>query len=284
MAQRRLILRSSFFIFIVAGAATAFSGQTAVLSTLAVNEPVEGDVVAFGADIELGPDARVSGDAVAVGGDVRLVEGARVGRHVVAVFGSTDVPSNTQVGGRILAFASLAGLQTGAGGENPLKVDFAMRLLASGGWLLVTTGFAFLFPARFRCAAWAVPVLGLKVPLIGLLAGLTIVASLVAALGLGPALGVPLVAALMIVFFVAKAAGLTVLACWSGAGVLRRWLHHPTPISLDAFVGVLMLLAVRFLPFVGETLWTVISIVGLGASLAVISVSPDLMRAGPTRS
>ena len=280
MAQRRLILRSLIFIFMIVGAATAFPSQTAVLANLSVDETIVGDVVVFGADLELGPNARVSGDAVAVGGDVRLAEGARVGRHVVAVFGTADVPSQGQVEGRVLAFASLASLQAGVG--QPLEVDFAMRLLASGGWLLVTTGLAFLFPARIRCAAWLVPVLGVKVPVIGLLAGLTFVASLVAALGFGPALGVPLVAALMVVFFSAKAVGLTVLACWSGAAVLRRWFHHPTTISLDAFIGILLLLALRFLPGIGDTVWNAISLVALGASLAVISVSPDQMRTEPT--
>ena len=83
----------------------------------------------------------------------------------------------------------------------------------------------------------------------------------------------------MVIFFVAKAVGLTVLACWSGGVVLRRWLHHPTPISLDAFVGILLLLALRFVPGIGDTMWNAISMVALGASLTVISVSPEQMRA-----
>ena len=88
----------------------------------------------------------------------------------------------------------------------------------------------------------------------------------------------------MLLFFGAKVTGLTVLGCFVGGVVLRRWLHHPTPISLDAFVGILILLALRFLPAVGEPLWNVISLVALGASLAVISISTDLMRPTPTRS
>ena len=164
MAQRRLIHRFFIFLFLIAASTEAFPSQTAVLADLSVNETVAGDVVVFGADLVLGPNARVSGDAIAVGGDVRLAEGARVGRHVVAVFGTAAVPSQGQVEGRILAFASLAGLQAGAGTGQPLRVDFAMRLLAAGGWLLVATTLAFLFPARIRCATWSVPVLGFKIP------------------------------------------------------------------------------------------------------------------------
>jgi hypothetical protein len=159
-----------------------------------------------------------------------------------------------------------------------------MRLLTTGGWLLVTTGLAFLFPSRMRYGAWAVPSLGIQVPALGMMAGLTVFASMIAALGLGPALGVPLVGGLMLVFFVAKAVGLTVLGCWIGASLLRRWLRHPLPISLEVFVGVLVLLAVRFLPAIGETMWTLISMVALGACIAVAGVSTDLMRAEPSNA
>ena len=96
---------------------------------------------------------------------------------------------------------------------------------------------------------------------------------------LASALGVPLVAALMVFFFVAKSVGLTVLGCFVGTAVLRRWVRHPMPISLEVFVGILVLLAARFLPFLGDTLWTLISLTALGACIATISVSADPARA-----
>jgi hypothetical protein len=268
---------------VVSGASAAESGRTAVLSDLRIDEPVFGDVVVFGADLELGPEARVEGDAVAVGGDIKVAVGAVVKRHVVAVLGGAEVPGDADIGGRVLCFSSPATLlSTSSLREPSLHADVSMRLLAAGGWLLVTTGLAFLFPTRMRYAAWSVPVLGIKVPALGMMAGLTVFASLIATLGLGPVLGVPLVGGLMVVFFVARAVGLTVLGCWIGATVLKRWIHHPLPISLEVFVGVLVLLTVRFLPMVGETLWTLISLVALGASIAVVSVSTDLMLPGPS--
>jgi hypothetical protein len=269
--------------FMVSGATASGSGRTAVLSDLKVNEPVSGDVVVFGADLELGPLARVDGDAVTVGGTIRVAEGAVVTRHVVAVFGGAQVPRDADIGGRVLSFSSLATLLPVSSVQGPsLQANFSMHLLMAGGWLLVTTGLAFLFPTRMRYGAWAIPALGIKVPALGMMTGLTVVASLIAALGLGPTLGVPLVAGLMVVFFVAKAIGLTVIGCWVGASVLRRWVRHPIPISLEVFVGVLGLLALRFLPVVGETAWTLISLVALGASIAVIGVSTDLLRAEPS--
>ncbi|MCW8985172.1 MAG: hypothetical protein OQK55_07505 [Thermoanaerobaculales bacterium] len=285
---RRPLTHLSFFLLLslmVSGASAAETGRTAVLSDLRIDEPVFGDVVVFGADLELGPEAQVEGDAVAVGGDIRVAQGAVVKRHVVAIFGGAEVPVDADVGGRVLCFSSVATLLSASSvRESSLHADFSMRLLAAGGWLLVTTGLAFLFPIRMRYGAWAIPSLGIKVPALGMMAGLTVFASLIATLGLGPVLGVPLVGGLMVVFFVARAVGLTVLGCWIGGIVLKRWVRHPLPISLEVFVGVLVLLALRFLPVVGETLWTLISLVALGASVAVMSVSTDLWRAEPSNA
>ena len=129
-----------------------------------------------------------------------------------------------------------------------------------------------------RYGAWAVPSLGLRIPALGVLVAVTVVASLIAALGLGPALGVPLVAGLMVVFFVAKAIGLTVLGCWLGNAMLRRGVHHPLPISLEVFCGVLVMLVLRFLPVAGETLWNVISLASLGAAIAVAGIPIQPLR------
>ena len=145
--------------------------------------------------------------------------------------------------------------------------------------MLVTTGLAFLFPARMRFGVWALPAVGMKVVALGMLTGLTIVAALIAALGLGPGLGVPLVAGLMVVFFAAKAVGLTVLACWLGSVLIQRCSRHPAPISLEVFVGVLVLLGLRFLPVVGDTAWIIISLIALGICVVAIGVSTDLVGA-----
>jgi hypothetical protein len=281
VAQRQLIRLGALLFFLVfSSVGEAAPGRAAVLTDLEVNGSIEGDVVVFGADLVLGAQARITGDAVAVGGNVRIVPGAEIGRHVVAVFGVVEIDGDAEIGGRVLSLSSLASLATGAGvAERPRRVSFAMRLLASGGWLLVTTGIAFLFPIRMRLAAWSVPGFGVRIPAVGLMIALTAVVSLLAALGLGPGFGVPLVAALMVVFFIAKSLGLTVLGCVVGTWVLRRWVRHPLPISLEVFVGVLVLLALRFMPVLGETLWTLISVIALGASIAVVSVTGDPARA-----
>lgn len=287
MAQKRLILLSACliswsFFAVPAGADPA---RTAVLSDLVIDDPVDGDVVVFAADLVLGPNARVTGDAIAVGGDVRVAAGAEVGRHVLAVIGTAEVSPTSKVGGRVFSFSSLASLvQASDVNSSSPRVGFAVRLLASGGWLLVATGLAFLFPVRMRYAAWALPPLSYKVPALGFLVALTVTAAIVAALGFGPILGVPMIAGLSIVFFAGKAVGLTVISCAVGTAVLRRWLHHPLPISLEVFVGMLVLLALRFLPVAGEMAWSLLSVFALGASIAVIGTGPGEMVTEPAQS
>ena len=284
MARRRLSLGFAFLLvsLVMAGSATAEPGRNSVLADLRIDEPIEGDVVVFGADLELGPNARVSGDAVTVGGSVRMAPGAEVGHHLVAVFGSADVAPGATVGGRVLALASVASLAPSVAGNRSASLNLALRLLTSGGWLLVTTFLAFLFPTRMRFGIWALPALGLRVPVLGVMVWLTWFAALVAVLGLGPGLGPALVAALWVLFFAAKAAGLTVVGGWLGAAVLRRWVHHPVPITLEVFVGILALLALRFLPVVGSTLWTFISLASLGACVAVLTLATDVPQVDPS--
>ena len=281
--MRARILPAVFVLTLlsVSEVSMAIPGRTSVLSDLRVDQPVDGDVVVFGADLELGPQAKIRGDAIAVGGDVRVASGAEVGRHVVAVFGEAATGPGAEVGGRVLSFVSLASLSPGSGDEpRPHRLDLAMRLLASGGWLLVTTALAFLMPTRIRYGVWAVPVLGVKVVFLGIMVGLTLVAALVAVLGLNPALGVSLATAVMVVFFAGKVVGLTVLGGWTGLVVLRRWVHHPLPITLEVFVGMLILLALRFLPVIGGTLWIVVSLTALGTCVAVLTLETHVPQIG----
>ena len=267
----------------VPGASVAAPGRTSVLSDLRVDEPVNGDVVVFGADLQLGPRAKISGDAVAIGGDVWVASGAEVGLHVVAVFGEAATSPGADVGGRVLSFVSIASLSPGSGSEpRSPRLDFAMRLLTSGGWLLVTTALAFLLPTRMRYGMWMVPVLGFKVVFLGVMVGLTLVAALVAVLGLNPALGFSLATAVMVAFFAGKAIGLTVLGGWAGAVVLRRWIRHPLPITLEVFVGMLVLLALRFLPVIGGTLWIMVSLTALGTCVAVLALTTDVPQVDPS--
>ena len=270
----RLALLLAFVISIVTSQVTqALPPRTTVFNDIVINERVNGDVVAFEADVYLGPLADVDGDVVVVGGDLRLDAGARVGRHVLAIFGVVEAAPGAVIEGRTLAFSSLSKLALRPGDGAPLQVTLAVRLVTSGGWLLVTTAMAFGLSTRLRYGVWVFPRLGLRVLVLGLAAGVTFFAALVAALGLGPNLGVPLAAAMTVVFFAIRAIGLTVIGGFLGGALLRHWWRRPLPLTLEVFVGVVVLLVIRFLPLFGGVLWSVCSIAALGTGIIVLATS-----------
>jgi hypothetical protein len=150
----------------------------------------------------------------------------------------------------------------------------AIRLLNAGGWLLVTSLFALCSPARLRTGVHLLPELGLRTAAVGAMAYLTLLAALVATVGLGPPLNVPLTAAVVILFLVLKTIGLAVLGGGLGGPLLDRLLRRPLPRTCGVFVGVGLLLLTRFLPVVGGALWTIASVVALGASVLVAAPAP----------
>lgn len=274
MARHRLITAVATAVAMAAvSVAEAAPPRTTVFNDIVVNEYVDGDVVAFEADVHLGPMADVSGDVVVVNGDLRLDKNARVGRHVMAIFGEVEVASGALVGGRTLAFSSLSSVALQPGGNEPLQVNVAVRLISSGGWLLVTTALAFGLSARLRYGVWVLPQLGFRVFLLGVAAGVTFFAAVVAVLGFGPSVGVPMAVGLTVVFFAFRAIGLTVIGGFLGGLVLRRWMRRPLPLTLEVFVGVAILLAVRFLPFCGGLLWSVCAIVALGMGVVALATT-----------
>lgn len=274
MARYQLATAVAFVVAIAASPMIeAVPPRTTVFNDIVVNEKVDGDVVAFEANVHLGPRADVSGDVVVVNGDLRLDENARVGRHVMAIFGDVEAAPGAVVQGRTLAFSSLSNVALQPGGKAPLQVNVAVRLVTSGGWLLVTTALAFGLSTRLRYGVWILPQLGFRVFLLGVAAGITFFAAVVAVLGFGPSLGVPMAAGLTVVFFAFRALGLTVIGGFLGAMVLRRFLRRPLPLTLEVFVGVFAMLTVRFLPLFGGLLWSVCSIVALGMGIVALATT-----------
>ena len=130
------------------------------------------------------------------------------------------------------------------------------------------------------------PRLGIRVLVLGVAAGITFFAAVVAALSIGPTLGVPLAATLTVIFFAVRAVGLTVVGGFLGELLLRRLFDRALPLTLEVFVGVLAMLAVRFVPFLGGVLWSVCSIAALGTGIIALAttVSDRESAAGLTGS
>jgi hypothetical protein len=258
VAPRRLILA---LLLTLAGSATALAGPdpaavVGVAREVHVNQDVDGDVVALLSDVYLGPGADVRG-------------------HAVAIFGRVHVDPGARVGGRIVALSSLATLTVhpGEGGGRRASA-VALRLLAAGGWLLVTTLVALLAPMRLHAGVDLAARLGLRLLLLGAMVAVTVFAAVVAALGLGARVGVPLATAMMLAFLLGKAYGLSVLGGSLGLRLGRRIASRRPPLTVSVFLGVGLLLLTRVLPVVGEVAWTVVSITALGAGVFALALAP----------
>jgi hypothetical protein len=257
VGTRRVAL--SLLVLIALGsssaAAAAAPPRTAILESVQVTEEVPGDVIVVGGDLSLGPGAVVHG-------------------HAVAVFGTVTVAPGARVDGRVVAVSSLANLSLTPGSDQDPLLTTAVRVLATGGWLLLTTGLAWAFPVGLRRGVRALPGLGVRLAALGAMAWVTLFGALVAALSLGPSLGVALAAALLLAALVAKTVGLAVLGGGIGRALLGLLVHRPLPLSVDVFVGVALLLTVRLVPLVGSPLWTVLSVVALGTGVFALALVP----------
>lgn len=264
MANPRLIgaLVLSFLLIASSSPAAKDSGRAAALTDLVVNERVDGDVVVIGGDAIIGPDAEVHG-------------------HVVAMHGRVQLDPAAKVDGRVISVSSLGGLELEKVGED---VEIAVRLLVAGSWLLVTTLIASLVPGKVRFGVWLVPSMGAKVPVLGVLVFITAFAALVAVVGLGPTLAVPLVASLAIAFELVKAFGLAVLGAWLGGWLVRRISSRPLPVSFHVFAGITVMLLARVLPVVGNVVWTALSVVALGMAVFTVAMAPQRGAVAAARS
>jgi hypothetical protein len=264
MANPRLIGAAVVSCLLIASSTLAVttSGKAAALTDLVINEKVDGDVVVIGGDAVLGPTADVRG-------------------HVVAMHGGVQLDPAARVEGRVISVSSLGGLQLEQveGG-----VEIAVRLLVAGSWLLVTTLIGYLLPAKVRIGAWLVPSMGVRAPVLGVLVFITLFAALVAVVGLGPTLAVPLLATLSIAFELVKAFGLAVLGAWFGGVVLHRLTERSLPVSFHVFLGVALMLVARVIPVVGSAVWTVLSVVALGVAVFTVALAPRHGAAGAARS
>jgi hypothetical protein len=262
MAPRALI--PAFLLALLAWVpiVSATPAETSILQPLDVTGVVEGDVVVVAADVRLAPTADVRG-------------------HVVAVFGRVEREPGARVSGATVGVSSLAGLELyGDPATEGAGYETGVRLVVTGIWLTASTLLAVLLPGRLRRSTWMVGVLGLRIVVLGALVLMTATAALVAAIGLGRGLGVPLAALVMVVFLAAKVVGVTVLGGALGAWLSSRLLRRTLPLPWAVLIGVTVLLALRLLPVAGAAVWTVVSVLALGAGVFAVAFASDEKTVG----
>lgn len=247
-------------------------------------------LVAIGRDVEVAGEAlsdvaalngsvavsgQVTGDVIVLGGEARLAATARVGGDVFVLGGSAAAAPGARIGGRMVSYPTassawlilLEGPTLGISSSSPLIVGAKLALLAA--WTVLVL---FLFASLGRGILGTAdgvrrePFRNFFTGLVGVLC-LLLTGLFVSALA-GSLVSLPLVVLLVIAALVLKLWGMVAvfqaLGDWISFRLFRRRMR---PVNA-ATAGLLVLGALKFLPWVGLWTWTVATLIGVGAALS----------------
>jgi hypothetical protein len=232
-----------------------------------------GDVAVMEGDVEV--SGRVAGDVIVVGGDARLLPTSRIGGDVHVLGGVIHAAPGARTEGRMVSYPTasstlvtlIEGPSLGLGFSSPIVIGTKLALLAAWAALLLlffaASGRQVLETAdEVRRDPFGSFFLGLTGVLALVLTGLFFSAFT------GGLVGVPLLVLVVLLSLVLKLWGMVAvfhaLGEWMARRLFRRRLR---PLSA-ATIGLLVLGALKFLPWVGVWAWTAATLIGVGATLS----------------
>jgi len=231
------------------------------------------DVAALDGSVDV--SGRVSGDIVVLRGNVRLASTARVGGDIFVVGGTIRAARGAHTGGRMVSYpnASNAWLTLLEGPS--IGLGFASRLVLGAKLALIASWAALLLLFFAASGRQVLETAGdvQREPFRSFFVGLTGVVSLVLtglffsafARGL---IGVPLLVLVLLLAMVLKLWGMVAVFYALGDWVCRQLLKRRFRPLNAATVGLLVLGAVKFLPWFGVLAWTAATLIGIGAALS----------------
>jgi hypothetical protein len=240
----------------------AVPGDVVVLNgSVTIDQPVDGDVVVLGGAVTFGMAGVVAGDLVCIGGNVTGAE-RRVRGELYAPGSFNDAMANALPGAnrkRLLVILAVA-----------LKLTLLLL------WMFATILVTLLAGKEVRQASIEVRASPLHTFAVGLVAYTSFILTAILFSTLVPFLiGVPLLVLLAVFAVVAKIFGTiavfhclgTVLAGARSRDQLasRRFLRGDLAMAI---VGLILLGAIRMIPLVGTIIWGVVSLFGMGTTLA----------------
>jgi hypothetical protein len=226
---------------------------------LVVEGEAQADVAAINGSIRV--EGRVGGDVVILGGDCVLGDGARVAGDVFVLGGRIEAHQGAKVEGRSVSYPTasaawltlLEGPSLGRSAMSPVVIGAKLSLLAA--WLglslllLATSGRGVLNTAE---AVRTEPFRNFFVGLTGVLA-LTMTALFFTAFA-AAIVGLPLLALVVMLALLLKLWGMVAV-------------FHATGSWIAETIGLGVLGAVKLVPWAGTWVWTVASLIAVGASL-----------------
>ena len=231
------------------------------------------DVAALDGSVEV--SGSVTGDVVVLRGNARLASTARVGGDVFVVGGTIRAAHGAQIGGRMVSYPNasnawltlLEGPTIGLGFASRLVMGAKLALLAAWAALLLL-----FFAASGRQVLETAGGVQ-REPFRSFFVGLTGIISLVltglffSAFARG-VVGVPLLVLVVLLAMVLKLWGMVAVFYALGDWISRHLLRRRFRPLNAATIGLLVLGAVKFLPWFGVLAWTTATLIGVGAALS----------------
>ncbi|MFQ5526907.1 MAG: polymer-forming cytoskeletal protein [Thermoanaerobaculia bacterium] len=227
----------------------------AVNGSVRVNGLVRGDVIVLGGDASVAGPGRVEGDIFVLGGRLTAEAGATIeGRSV----------SYPTVSGAWLVL--LEGPSLGLSALSRVILGAKLALLAA--WLLWSVLVMASSGRELLSASSAVSSEPLRMFLVGLgtVLSLFLTALFFSALA-SSVMGIPLLFLVVVVMMLFKLWGSVAVFHAAGAFVCRKLRARWSPINA-AIIGLLLLGAIKLLPWVGTWVWTVVTLLGVGCAVA----------------
>ena len=235
----------------------------AVAGNVTVNGVVNKSAVAVGGSVFLGPDAVVRKDVVCIGGVIEKEEGARIGGDIVE-----------------LSIPGLAAILPFMVEEVPVGWLAVFEIITFAGLLALALLIVALIPGPVGLVSDKVRQNILKVTLCGILGVLVIVP--LAIFLLITVIGIPLLAAEALLVGSAMLVGYIAMAQFIGDRLAAAIKRPGLNILWGTVLGLILLWAVGWVPYLGPAVKSVAVVLGFGAVL--VTVFSSISRRGQPRS
>jgi hypothetical protein len=231
----------------------------AVGGNVTVNGVVNKSAVAVGGSVFLGPNAIVRKDVVAVGGVIQKGEGARIGGDIVEL----SIPGFATILPFLMEETSFGWL-------------VAFEILTFAGLLALALLIVALLPGPFDSISNSFRQYTLKVILSGILG--TIVVIPLAFFLVITVIGIPLVALEVLLVGCAMLVGYIAMALFIGTRMAAALKRPGLNILWMTSIGLVLLWAIGWVPFLGSAVKSVAVVLGFGAVLVTVFSSISRRR------
>ena len=223
----------------------------AVGGNVTVNGVVKKSVVAVGGSVFLGPEAVVHKDVVCVGGIIDRQEGARIGGDIVE-----------------MSIPGLKAILPYFYEETPVGWVVAFEIISFAGLLALALLVVALIPGPVGLISDNVRQNLLKVTLCGIL-GIAVIIPLAVFLMI-TIIGIPLVALELLLVGCAMLVGYIAMAQFVGNRLAAAIKRPGLNILWVTFLGLILLWAIGWIPFLGSAVKSAANLLGFGAVLVTV--------------